>query len=232
VGEAGCIRLVSYNVHRCVGSDRLCDPGRVASVLREIDADVIALQELDASHWFADGVDQLSVLAEETGFAAVPGITLQSERGHYGNGVLTRLPLLSISQHDLSVPGLEPRGAIELTLDAHGKPLGIINTHLGLRRRERRAQLRALARIIEKADVERVVLLGDLNEWVPGALKLLGGALTATRRLPTFPARRPVLALDRVLARPASCVGSTRVHRSATAMVASDHLPIVASITL
>lgn len=226
------IRVVSYNIHRCIGTDGHCDPHRVAAVLREIEADVIALQEVDADHWVEGGVDQLEFLAEATGFEAVGGPTLRGHRGHYGNALLTRLPLQGVERHDLSVAGREPRGVIDAEVDVHGRRLRVVTTHLGLRPLERRTQLRSLADLMDRRPDDHVVLLGDMNEWMPGALRGLHARLAAAPRLRTFPAYRPVLALDRIWARPRDSIRDVRVHHSRIARIASDHLPLVASIAL
>jgi endonuclease/exonuclease/phosphatase family metal-dependent hydrolase len=226
------IRIASYNIHRCVGIDGRCDPGRVAEVLREIEADVVALQEVDADHWVQGGIDQLEFLAAATGFEAVPGPTLRGHRGHYGNALLTRLPLHTVYRHDLSVVGREPRGVIDVDVEAHGRYLRVVTTHLGLRPLERRTQLRALVGLVDKRESERVVLLGDMNEWMPGALRALHTRLAAAPRLRTFPAYRPMLALDRIWVRPRGSMRDVRVHHSHVARMASDHLPLVASIDL
>src|SRR5206468_7922998 len=78
------LRLASYNVHRAIGRDRRCEPERILAVLREIDADVLALQEVEAHD---DGGDMLAWLATETGFQPVAGTTLMRHDGHYGNGL-------------------------------------------------------------------------------------------------------------------------------------------------
>lgn len=224
--------MASYNIHRCIGADGRCDPDRIAAVLQEIEADVIALQEVDADHWVKGGIDQLDFLAQSTGFEPVPGPTLSSGSGHYGNALLTRLPLKAVRRHDLSVVGREPRGAIDVDLDADGQLLRVVATHLGLRPRERRRQLRALADLMDTEGDVRAVLLGDMNEWIPGALRGLHARLAASPALRTFPARRPLLPLDRIWVHPRESFREIRVHRSLSAAIASDHLPLVASIAL
>src|SRR3990172_7776992 len=99
------LTLASYNVHRCIGRDRRHDPDRVAAVIRQLDADVVALQEVDARYHVEDGVDQIVYLAAATGYAAVPGPVKRNHRGHYGNGLLIRHELLGVRRIDLSVPG-------------------------------------------------------------------------------------------------------------------------------
>ena len=217
-------RVASYNVHGFVGRDGRFDLHRVAEVLREVDADVIGLQEVaaDPAHpapW-AD-------LARALGGHGWPGPTLTRSGGPYGNALLSRLPLGAVREIDLAVPGREPRRALIAQLDG----CHAVVTHLGLSARERRVQAERLAAAI--APLRRVVVLADANtpfRWSP-ALRALDRVLGPSMRLPSFPARWPVLPLDRIWA---AGVAVTRVwvHRSRLAHEASDHLPVCADLTL
>ena len=226
------LRIASYNIHRAIGRDGHEDALRIARVLREIDADIVALQEVG---FHADTPGHLlDTLAETLGARAIDGVTFTDARGHYGNAVLTRLPVAGISRHDLSVPGREPRGAIELALTHNQVDLRLVATHLGLRPGERRAQIRQLLPLLEAGDAEVQILLGDLNEWF-----LWGRPLRWLRRvfgrLPapaTFPAHRPWFALDRLWVKPLEVIDAIHVHDSPLARVASDHLPLVAELDL
>lgn len=223
--------LASYNVHRCVGLDGRLDPGRIARVIRELDADVVALQELEER----DGSEQaLGALARAAGYEVFAGPTLEREDGRYGNVVLTRLPARPLARHDLSVAGREPRGALELAVRGPAGDLRLVATHLGLGRRERRSQIRRLLALLESTSDAPLALLGDMNEWLPlgRSLRSLQRRLGPCPALPTFPALRPVLALDRIWVLPASVVVRRRVHRSALARRASDHLPITVELVL
>jgi endonuclease/exonuclease/phosphatase family metal-dependent hydrolase len=225
------LRLASYNVHSAVGRDRKCDPARILGVLREIDADVFALQEVEAHD---TGGDMLHWLAAETGFTAVAGPTLKRHDGHFGNGILTRCPARAINLVDLSWRRREPRGAIAADLDCGGTHLRVVATHLGLRPAERREQVERLLRLFSWKDDDRAVLMGDLNEWFLWGrpLRHLHRYFEETRPVATFPARRPLLALDRVWTHPGHILKEVRAHRSALAGVASDHLPLVATLEL
>lgn len=226
------LRLASYNIHRGVGADGRADYGRIAGVLEELQADVVALQEVGWEHCPAEHL--LEDLAAHTKAAFIPGITLLDHRGHYGNAVLTRLPVRSIRRHDISVPGREPRGALELELTTGSASLQLVATHLGLKRRERRAQADQLLPLFERAKdgASLQILLGDLNEWLPFSAVPAGlrRQFQPSPAPATFPARRPLLALDRLYVRPAAALRSLRVHRSPLARLASDHLPLVADI--
>ena len=228
------LRLASYNNHIGVGRDGHLHPERVAAVLRELDADVIALQEVQLG---AGTFDMLAHLAEATGYAGLAGPTLTHPvHGHYGNAVLSRLPVVASRCLDLSVPGHEPRGALDATIACgHGTSVRLIATHLGLRPPERREQVRRLLSEVA-ADVHRgpSVLLGDLNEWFLWGrpLRWVHGHFGRPPAPRTFPAGWPLLALDRVWVKPRDCLQAIAVHQSALARLASDHLPVVAALDL
>jgi endonuclease/exonuclease/phosphatase family metal-dependent hydrolase len=224
------LRLASYNVHRAIGRDGHTDPQRVLGVIRELDADVIALQEVEAQD---TGGDMLAWLAVETGMRAIAGTTLKRHDGHYGNGLLTRHPVRSIERVDLSFRRREPRGAILADLElAGGRALRVVATHLGLRPAERRAQVERLLKLFTFHPQEYGVLMGDLNEWFLWGrpLRHLHRYFDETPALATFPARRPLLALDRLWAHPGSILRELKVHSTRPARAASDHLPLVATL--
>jgi endonuclease/exonuclease/phosphatase family metal-dependent hydrolase len=225
------LRLASYNIHCGIGRDGRFSEQRILDVLREIDADVVALQEVESR---ASGIDMLAWLADKTGFHSIAGTTLIHADGHYGNGVLARCPIVSSELLDLSWRGREPRGAIAVDLDCAGEKLRVVATHLGLRPAERRQQVQQLLDLFRKRPGERAVLVGDLNEWFLWGrpLRRLHAYFTATPAPATFPAFSPVLALDRLWTHPRAILRRLSVHTSATARVASDHLPLVAEIEL
>ncbi len=225
-------RLASYNVHRAIGRDRRCEPQRILDVIREIDPDVVALQEVEAHD---SGGDMLAWLARETGMRAIAGTTLRRHDGYYGNGLLTRCEVKAVELVDLSFPKREPRGAIaaDLQLDGTGS-LRIVATHLGLRPAERREQVERLVQLFTWHEQDRSVLVGDLNEWFLWGrpLKYLHKYFDETPAVPTFPSHMPVFALDRLWTHPGSILRELKAHNSALARVASDHLPLVATLDL
>ena len=224
------LRLASYNVHRAIGRDRRKEPARILGVLREIDADVVALQEVEAHDL---GGDMLAWLAAETGMRAIAGTTLVRHDGRYGNGLLTRCEINSTQLVDLSYRNREPRGAIAADLQLNGSgTLRVVATHLGLRPAERREQVERLVKLFTWQEQDRSVLMGDLNEWFLWGrpLKHLHRYFAATRAVATFPSRRPIFALDRVWTHPGSILRELKAHDSALARVASDHLPLVATL--
>jgi endonuclease/exonuclease/phosphatase family metal-dependent hydrolase len=220
------LKVATYNVHRCIGRDGRRDTDRVLDVLRELDADVVALQELEWGS--AAALDLLARFGRELGCAGIAGPTLLEDSGHYGNAVLTRLPVRAVHRVDLSVPEREPRGALDLMLEAPRGALRVIATHLGLAPAERRRQVRRILALLAPVRPEPVVLMGDLNEWF-----LWGRTLRWLRahfgRVPapaTYPARRPIFALDRIWVEPRSLRADLAVHSTSLAHSASDHLPV------
>ena len=193
--------VCSWNVHECVGRDGLRDPRRVAAVMEEVGADLFALQEVHSDEREGGELDQASFLAEALALQGVAGPTLERRGGRYGNLLLTRLPVSSVRRHDLSVPGREARGALVVVLESSAGPLRIVATHLGLSAAERASQVRALLALVgDPEPSETLVVLGDWNEWIPwrAALRLPRARFGAFPAPRTFPAWRPVLALDRL----------------------------------
>ncbi|GHC77911.1 diguanylate cyclase [Limoniibacter endophyticus] len=226
--------VASYNVHKCVGADGKFDPERVATVINELDADIIALQEADER--FGRRAGLLDLRGLENTAKLVP--VFQSDHAHshgwHGNIILAREGLVS-KVRSLKLPGVEPRGALIADLEIKGAKLRIIAAHLGLLRRSRAKQAETLLDAA-RADEGPTILMGDLNEWRvarrSSLMSLLPHFGPLDVALPSFPSRMPFLALDRILASPQQIISSIEVHDSLLARKASDHLPIKARIDL
>jgi len=133
---------------------------------------------------------------------------------------------------DLSIQRREPRGALAATIDVNGVPIHILAAHLGLRVPERRFQVRQILDYLDSVSHERLVVLGDFNDWLPGrtVVHALDARLGRFRRARSFPASHPIVALDRIWVQPKDALLRLRAHATPTARVASDHLPVVAEI--
>jgi len=228
------LTLASYNIHRCYGQDGHYQPHRIRRVLRELNAQVIALQEVELLH---DAPGLLEFFCDDSHLTAIPGLTLTREAGHYGNALLTSLPILSVRRIDLSMPGREPRGALFVTLEYGKKPIVIIATHLGLRPAERRAQIKLLLSTLEDEEktvkqATMTVLMGDLNEWFLWGrpLRWLRKYFNPSPAPASFPVFLPVLALDRIWIKPARKIRHVKTLRNRDTRIASDHFPLLAEI--
>lgn len=232
------LRIASYNVHKGVGTDLRRDPGRTIRVLREIGADLVALQEVDRRFGDRAGVLDLERLEEETALSAVPldGRLGRRASGWHGNLLLVKGAEVEEAR-PLDLPGLEPRGAIVVDLRVAGQPLRVIAAHLGLLRQSRLIQAHRLADEIGGQDGRPTIVMGDCNEWRLGAncgLMPLRRRLGAEARagVASFPARMPVLALDRIIGCQQAEVTGLAPHDTPLARLASDHLPVTATLRL
>lgn len=221
------MRLVSYNIHGCVGTDGRRDPARVAAVLERLEPDVVALQEVD-SRASRGGLDQATILAGRLGMGLVEGPLLREPIGHYGNALLSRWPIRLLAEAEFAAQGRERRGWLEVEVQEPGGPLwSVVATHLDLRNGVRAAQLEELAARVAAMEGP-LALAGDLNEWRPW-LRRLDGLQKAARVLEaraTFPSRLPCLALDRLALKGARVRAGPIVATSPLARRASDHLPL------
>lgn len=224
------LRLATWNIHACVGTDGRFNPNRTSRVLRELRADVVALQEVE--HHAVEGNDLLDYLADKADMQGIAGPTLQRGSRHYGNALLSRLPVAAVNRVDLSHDRREPRGAIDAALEWRGRKLQVIATHLGLSPFERRGQVRTLLRLLEARPADAAVLMGDLNEWLLWGrpLRWLRGHFAPTRHVRTFPSRLPLFALDRIWVAPHGILEHLEAHRTPLARMASDHLPLTARL--
>ncbi|MCG7508673.1 endonuclease/exonuclease/phosphatase family protein [Mesorhizobium retamae] len=230
------VLVASYNVHKCVGTDGRFDPERTAHVIREIDADVIALQEADKRFGDRNGLLDLTRLQSESGLTAVPVSGQVKAHGWHGNVVLFRRGSVR-DVHQIRLPGLEPRGAViaEIELEAGGT-IRIVAAHFGLLRRSRTRQVRAILDIMKDSDDIPTLLMGDLNEWRLNGRSALTMFETAFGELPpavpSFPSRLPLLALDRLISNRKEILSPVLAHDTPLARLASDHLPIKAWVNL
>jgi endonuclease/exonuclease/phosphatase family metal-dependent hydrolase len=227
------LSVASYNIHKGVGTDRRRDLARTSAVIAEIGADILALQEVDTRFGTRTGLLDLDSLRRDMGLIPVPLQGTGVAHGWHGNLLLVRNALVK-EVHQLILPGFEPRGAMVTDLEIDGQPLRIVNAHLGLLPASRAAQARALIAKIATLDLRPTLLMGDLNEWRKSgaALSALGRHFTLAPPRPSFPSRRPILALDRMMTSAHGELLDIAAHNSLLARHASDHLPITAKLRL
>jgi endonuclease/exonuclease/phosphatase family metal-dependent hydrolase len=208
----------------------------VATVIGELDADVVALQEFTYPASVAVETRTPVVLTTLDRYECALGPTRQrtgqTETECFGNALLTRHPIVEIRRIDLSMDHREPRGALAATIDVGGALLHVLATHLGLRIHERRFQVRQILDYLDSVRDAFVVVLGDFNDWLPGrsAAHVLDRRLGRPPRPATFPVSWPVVALDRIWVHPRCALRGVAIHSTPTARFASDHFPVVAEI--
>ncbi len=225
------VRVATWNIHGGVGNDRRYDPARIIAVLRGVRCDIVALQEVASLALHGEFLRQLH---DALGLHVVTGRTLTRRNAEFGNALLSRFPVVRNQSIELTVGHHEPRNAIDAWLDVDGREVRVVATHLGLRPAERREQVRRILDALAAGPRSVTVLMGDLNEWYLWGrpLRWLHARFASTAAPPTFPARRPVLALDRIWAYPSERLTRVATHRSVLARVASDHLPLLAQLSL
>lgn len=236
------IRILSYNVHSCVGTDRKLDPARVADVIASLNPDIIGLQELDVGRKRSGGIDQAEAIAMrlKMDFHFHPALHLEEEL--YGDALMTALPMRLVKAAGLASYG-EPRGALWAEVDVGETTVQVINTHLGLLRRDRLRQARELLGphwLGHPTLRDRpAILMGDFNS-IPSSkpYRELSGALADTKRHtkrladPTFPSRFPLLRLDHIFVVNGPEIVEAKAVRNTATRRASDHLPLIADIRL
>jgi endonuclease/exonuclease/phosphatase family metal-dependent hydrolase len=233
------LRVATYNIHRSRGMDRRTIPSRIAEVIRGLNADVVALQEVIGAGPAGSGQ------AEEIGAALGMGWVMTSVRQlrkHlFGNVILSRLPIVHHSQYDLSWRTCEPRACQRADLDlGAGQQLHIYNVHLGTAVLERRYQATRLAAFVHDRRVEGPkVILGDFNEWTRGlATKTLTALFESVdiyahlKRRRTYPGIFPFLHLDHIYYEGGVEVRGVELARSRRTLIASDHLPLIADLRI
>ncbi|MDA8389608.1 MAG: endonuclease/exonuclease/phosphatase family protein [Gammaproteobacteria bacterium] len=226
------LTIASYNIHGCIGKDRARDVDRIVRVIHELEADIVGLQEVDTHS--GPGLDsaQMDYLPHATGLNAVRGPLLARHHGHYGNLLLTSLPVADVRHIDLTVGRHEPRGALDVDLRFGEHLVRVVVTHFGLVPWERRKQGRRLLEALAPAPEKLLVLMGDFNAWRPasGALSGLHAALGSQPAPATYPAFFPLLPLDRILVSPREALIGLHTHTTTLTQVCSDHLPLRAAV--
>lgn len=227
------LSVATYNIHKGIGTDRRRDLPRIAAVIAEIGADILALQEADTRFGTRIGLLDLDRIRSDLGLIAVPMDGVGEAHGWHGNLLLVRDALVQVV-HQLALPGLEPRGALVTDLMIAGQPLRVVNAHLGLLPRSRAAQARALLAKIDGLESRPTLLMGDLNEWRRGgaAFQALGQRFAIAPPRPSFPSRYPLLALDRMMVSGQGKLLDVATHDSPLSRRASDHLPIKATLRI
>lgn len=241
------LRLVTYNVHSCVGMDGRLSPQRIARVIARCEPDVVCLQELDMHRPRSGGVDQAHRIAQalDMDFHFHPALHIEEEK--YGDAVLTHLPMKLVRAgalpHWKNLPGTEPRGALWVEIEVAARRVQIINTHLGVRARDRRLQVEALLGpdwLAHPACREPLVVCGDFNalphsyvhRQLSRQMRDVQRAMGGHRPKPTFAGHFPTARIDHVFVDSSVEVLSIEVPANQLSRLASDHLPLIAELRL
>ncbi len=229
------LKFASYNIHKAVGLDRRRDPDRILAILREVDADVVALQEADRRFGQRQSVLPLQAIDDHSPYRVVRLATGAESLGWHGNALLVRRGIEVADASIVPLPTLEPRGAVRADLRCDGQLLRVVGMHLDLSGLRRRHQLRAI--LAHLADCEGecpTVLMGDFNEWSAhgGSLREFHAPWRVLAPGRSFPSRRPVAQLDRIVICHRLGLIETAVHHSMLAARGSDHLPVWARVEL
>jgi endonuclease/exonuclease/phosphatase family metal-dependent hydrolase len=220
------MRVMTWNVHSCIGLDRRFDPERVKRCIRELNPDIVALQEVDSRRDLRDGFE---LLGDALGEHRAEVRTIRTPDGDYGHMLLSRWAITAWTDHDISFGKREPRSLIEACIETDAGPISVLAAHLGLNLGERRQQAVTVAALAE-ADRVPTVVMGDFNEPTGegAAGRLLGREFVSAGKRATFPSFRPLFPLDRIWFEPSLELVRSDVCRAGRR--ASDHLPLWADL--
>jgi endonuclease/exonuclease/phosphatase family metal-dependent hydrolase len=229
-------RILTWNIHRAIGTDLRYDLDRIIESIRPHDPDIVALQEVDSR-----GRDQtnlpLAALKKVLGSHAAEARTIVAPDGHYGHVLISRWPMHDVNIHELHVSRRETRCAIEATIESPFGHIRVIAAHLGLRPNEIRPQLDVFEPLVRgepgtdpSALPGGLLMMGDFNDWHGRVRSSLTTLIPTHTMQKTFPSWRPILNLDRIYCRPGKAL--LRSWIDSAARRASDHLPVYAEVDL
>jgi len=226
----GGVRVMTWNIHGALGRNPRFDLTRVVALIRHWDPDIVALQEVDSRRAMAGGVSPFEFLPGAVGTYGIGAKSLTTADGDYGQMLISRWSIRAQEIRDISYAAREPRRAIRAEIETPFGPLIVVATHLGLSVHERRSQGRVLMELA--AGDAPAIVIGDLNDWFwPGSVRsMLSPIFGGFTRYRTFPAKFPLLGLDRIYWRPRAALIGSFVDRQASAV--SDHLPVIADLRL
>ncbi len=228
------LRVATYNIRKCLGVDRRRDPRRSLAVIAALGADVVALQEADRRLGQRPAALPAELIEAETDYVALPAAENGISIGWHGNAILVRREMKAGTPRRITLPGLEPRGAVMAELTVPGmQTVTVVAAHLGLRRSDRRAQFGAIGAALEmgRDHSSEVIILGDFNEWSRlRGFEPLAGRFAVYAPGKSFHARRPLAALDRIALSSGLSLADAGVAATPLSLKASDHLPVWADV--
>ncbi len=229
------LRFASYNIRKAIGLDRRRDPDRILAVLKEIDADIVALQEADRRFGRRASALPLQAIYERTPYRPVRLAMKSGSMGWHGNALLVRRGIEVTDASPILLPTLEPRGAVRVDLLIGSQALRVVGMHLDLSGLRRRHQMRSVLSHVETCGIPcPTVLMGDLNNWSEsrGCFREIESDWQVLSSGRSYPSHRPLARLDRIIASGEWNVRATGAHHSALSAKGSDHLPVWAELAL
>ena len=230
---AGNLTVATYNIRKALGTDRKRNPDRVMRVIAALNADVVCLQEADRRWQPRPPALDKSDLLEQTGLRAVQFEHGRESLGWHGNAILVRDGIEAIETDHFDLPGAEPRGGVSAVLSKDGVRIRFVGVHLGLLRGSRKRQLSAIRSFMDMRDDVPTVIAGDFNERsTQTGLGRLAKSYQLLAPRPTYHARRPIVALDRIAVSAQFIGRQVAAFNEGEARFASDHLPLVAKLEI
>ncbi len=228
------LTFASYNIHKAVGLDGRRDPERIIAVLREIDADIVALQEADRRFGRRMAALPRQMIENYTDYQIAPLAMTAEGMAWHGNALLVRRGMAITAVRPIMLPMLEPRGALCAEIQLGDTRIRVVGMHLCLSGLHRCGQLRAVQADVAARAPCPTVLMGDFNEWSRrgGALRALAAGWQVPVLGRSYPARAPLATLDRIVVSPEWRWLGGGVHHSPQAAIASDHLPVFTRLAL
>lgn len=225
------LTVATYNIQSCLGTDKRFRPDRIVEVLRHLDADIVALQEVGWALRGQKNFDQFAYLAESTGYHIEAGWVRRHANAHFGNALLSRLPLTNVEHLDLTLKMHSPRRAMLAELDWQGQPVRVVNLHLGLTPWERSRQIETILSALADRPQMPTILAGDTN----GLTVSFARFQKLRDRLPglvlgkSWHSRLPFMRYDRIYFCDNFALISQDTVMTPLTRVASDHLPLRAT---
>jgi endonuclease/exonuclease/phosphatase family metal-dependent hydrolase len=229
------IKVASYNIRKSLGTDRRRSPDRILKILEELDADVIALQEVDRRFGERVATIDPELIVDHTRYMPVRFGIRQESLGWHGNVLLVKKTAKVNGHQRIDLPAFEPRGAVMADVELPDGTIRVVGMHLGLTGGYRVRQAQAVVAHLEKLEGQMpTVIMGDLNQWSEngGCLARFAIHHNVIAPGPSFHSRAPMLKLDRIITSRDFRLEATGVHHSALARNGSDHLPVWAMLEL
>lgn len=226
------IKVLTYNIHGARGMDQRRSYSRIGQFLKEQNIDIVLIQEMDTRSKDLKTEQALADLKTDHFPYHAQAPTILSPHGWFGNAIFSRYPITKENTIDISEPHREPRNILEVFVDTPYGLLHVVNTHKGLGRFERSAQLKKLHDLLSKKSEIPLIVGGDINQWhtYSVGLRTLNALLHRCPAGATFPTICPVFHLDRMWCRPADLFSRSSVLKTKKSYFYSDHYPVLAEI--